>query len=124
MRQKGFTLIEVLVALSLFALVSAGMVPSFVLFLKYNRSAQIKTEAALAAQEILDEMRVEDPSDMPDSGSDPAQTVASGDHDFEVTVSYCENPAYCATDTKHLSIDVAYQGTTIYEVETVYTDLR
>lgn len=124
MKERGFTLIEVMVALSIFSIVSAGMLPAFLTYLKYNVNAQVKTEAALAAQEVLDEKRVEDPSDMPTSGSDPAQTVLIGNHSFDVTVSYCENTAYCAIDTRHLAVDVTYKGEVIYALETVYTDLR
>ncbi len=123
-REPGFTLIEVLVAVALFGIVTAGMVPAFLVYLKQNVNAQIKTEAAMAAQQKLDELRVEDPSDLPSSGSDPIETIKVGDHDFDILVTYCADPSYCALDTKQISVEVNYKEKRVYALQTVYTDLR
>ncbi|NLF25020.1 MAG: type II secretion system protein [Deltaproteobacteria bacterium] len=124
-RVAGFTLVEVLVALGVLALVTSAVAPSFLRFMHYNTRTEIKTEAIQAAQRVLDELRLSDPRTLPTSGSTPSETVMVGGRSYDVTVSYCENATYCPSEnTRHLTVDVVYKGEQVYEVETVYTRLR
>ena len=56
MHEKGFTLMEILVALGLFSIISATMVPAFINHLKFNMSTEIRTGALSAAQIIFDDL--------------------------------------------------------------------
>jgi type IV pilus assembly protein PilV len=57
-RTKGFTLIEVLVSVLLLAVGLLGLASLQMVSLKNNQSAQYRTEATLAAYDIVDRMRV------------------------------------------------------------------
>ena len=70
--KRGFTLIEVLVALSLFAIVSAGVTPAIILHTRSNTESVIRAGAIAAAQFGMDNLRRQDPAGFPSSGSNPA----------------------------------------------------
>lgn len=123
--EKGFTLLEVFVALGVFLSVAGAMAPSFVFHLKQNTQNTWRTGAIAAAQGVLDDLRIQDPSTFPTSGSDPVQEVQIGTRAFQVTTSYCTVSAYCpSTETRHIEVEVEYRGKTLYTVETVFTKLR
>lgn len=125
LKQRGFTLIEVLVALALLALVSAGIVPSFLRFVRYNTQMEVKSGALQAAQLVLDNLRFSNPADLPSEGSSPEEVVNINGRNYKVTVSYCTVAAYCSSDnTRHLKAMVYLGSKKLYEVETVYTRLR
>jgi type II secretion system protein I len=122
--QKGFTLLEVLVSLSIFSIVSAGMAKSFAFQLSTNSRNERKSAAILAAQQVLDDLRSRDPNTFPTSGSN-TQTVSIGERDFSVVTSYCSVSSYCtSTNIRHLKVDVNLLGETQYSVSTVYAQLR
>lgn len=56
--QRGFTLIEVMVALLIFSLGLMGMAGLMVLSVKTNQSAYLRTQASFLAQSMADRMRV------------------------------------------------------------------
>lgn len=124
-KDKAFTLLEVMVAMMILGLVAAGMAPVFINHLKTNTRAELKTESIAVAQQVLDELRSQDPTNFPMSGSDAPILVDGGSRSYTVIVSYCKVTSYCASaNTRHIEVAVRYMGSTIYEVETVYTKLK
>ena len=123
--ERGFTILEVLVALSLMAIVAAGLVPAFTTFLKFNTRAEIKSEALSAAQQVLDELRLVDPATMPSSGSDPAVNITLGSRTYQVIVDYCVDASLCTSTTRQLVLEVFDNNAeSVYSTQTVYTKLR
>ena len=55
--QRGFTLIEVMIALLIFSLGLMGMAGLMVLSVKTNQSAYLRTQASFLAQSMADRMR-------------------------------------------------------------------
>jgi len=122
--QSGFTLIETLVALVIFSLVSAAMMPAFLSQLKFSHSSKIKTGAMSAAQQALDAVRVVNPETLPSGGATVTSTVNAGDYTYSVVLTYCNPTNYCTSRSRYITAEVSYQGTELYEVSTVYTRLR
>lgn len=56
-RQRGFAMIEVMVAVVIFALALLGLAGLQVLGLKYNQDALLRSQAIAQAYEIMDKMR-------------------------------------------------------------------
>ncbi len=62
---------------------------------------------------------------MPTTGSDAPVEITMGPRSYEVTVTYCLNTAICVTNNvRHITVEVVYRDEIIYEVETVYAQLR
>jgi prepilin-type N-terminal cleavage/methylation domain-containing protein len=123
--EKGFTLIEVLVAITLFSIVSMGLAGGFVMQMKANNDNAIRIQAISAAQQVLDSLRVSDPSTYPTTGSDSPRSISIAGRIFSVVVSYCAIPSLCtAVTTRHLRAAVTYKGKKRYEVDTVFSQLK
>ncbi len=124
MNRRGFTMIEVLVALSLFGIITAGITSVFVNHLKYNSVAGQRTGAIDAAQQQLDNLRKDDPTTMPVTGN-TTSSIVIGTRTYSVVTKYCTVSSYCSSvNQRHLRVEVSYIGTLLYVVETVYTKLR
>lgn len=122
--QRGFTLMEVMVATVVFGLVATTMASSFISQARFNYNSSVQSGATVAAQQVMDELRLMDITSLPTSGSS-AQTRAVGARTYTITTSYCVIPAYCATaSTRHLQVQVAHRGRDIYAIETIFTQLR
>ena len=125
MNQKGFTLIEVMVAMLIYGLALGAMAPVFVAHTQYNTRAELRTGALNAAQQVLDVYRVEDPTTLPTSGNATPEDVVIENRTYTVTTYFCQTADYCASgNNRHLTVDVAYQNEVIYSVETVFTRLQ
>lgn len=70
----GITLVEVLAALTIFAIVSAGLVAASVGAVRYNRASSAFSSATALAQDQLEQLRALDP------GINPA-ALTGGTHD-------------------------------------------
>lgn len=121
--QRGFNLIEVLVAMSLIALVCNSLIASFISQSKFNSLSQERTWAAQAAQMTLDDLRSDEVGSMPLSGHE-IRTVAVGGKSYSARIDYCSVASFCTSKTiRHLRVRVTRHGSTLYDVETVYTQL-
>jgi prepilin-type N-terminal cleavage/methylation domain-containing protein len=120
---SGFTLVEVLVAMSIFAVVSAIMAPSFLYQLKVNYKAELKNGAISVTQQVLDSLRPTEISSLPTTGSS-TQNISAGDRTYSVKTTYCKNTNWCGTSSRHLNLDVYYRNERIYGTETVFSQLR
>lgn len=124
-QERAFTLLEVLVSLLIFSVVSSSLSAVFINHLKQNSKGEIRSGAIAVAQQVLDDARSQDPASLPASGSSSVQTISGGSRNYQVVQHYCLNAAFCpTTNTRHIKVEVSYLGTIIYAVETVYTQLR
>ena len=120
--EKGFTFIEIMVAIGIFAIAMGTMFSSVLTQARTNNQAERKVGASVATQLVLDSLRAENPSTLPMSGSDDPRTVTIDDQDFEVTVTYCLEASLCKADsTRHITAEAAFNGETLYDLETVFT---
>ena len=124
MNDRGFTLLESLVAVAILGVVMAAIAPTFFTYLDANTMSEERTGALAAAQETMEQLRHLDPTSMPDTGSSPLQIVSVGKRDFEVQTHFCTANQFCGEDSRHLLIEVSYGGRTVYSVESVFTALN
>ena len=124
MNEKGFTVVEALISIFLLGVVLAGILPGLLTFLDTNTLSEEKSDAVAAAQVVLERLRLEDPATLPSSGSSSPQIVDVGGHEFEVVNHYCTVSEYCGTDSRHIRVEVFYGGETLFEIESVYTQLQ
>lgn len=124
-RYSGFTLLEVLVALTILALGMTAVAPGFHTQAKFNYRAEIKTAAIQAAQLKLDRLRLLDPMTLPSTGTSNLEAILIGGREFVVESGYCEDSQYCVSNRmRHITVRVYYRDMQVYEIETVYTKLR
>lgn len=124
-RERGFTLLEVMVAVLLLGSLIAASTSAFVMNVRSNQAGEIRSEASQAAQTVLDELRHSPVGNMPLTGSDEPRTVSINERRaFDVVVTYCENNTYCTSnEIRHLTVEVTYADETVYRTETVFTNL-
>jgi prepilin-type N-terminal cleavage/methylation domain-containing protein len=122
---RGSTLVESLVALAILGIVAAGVLPAFTSQLDANRRNEVRSEAILAAQQSMEALRILDPqSEIPSGGSSAPRLVRVDDREFEVVTHYCEREDLCDTNARHIRIEVWFDERVVYDVETVYTQLK
>lgn len=123
-REGGFTLVEMLLALLVLGLMMSVVLPAIGSNAAINTRSELRTQASLAAQRVLDEARTRDPVSLPMSGSAPPALVNVGGRTFQVTLSYCTVPAYCSGSARQLRAGVSLNGADVLGVETVYTSVN
>ncbi len=121
--QRGFTLLEVLVSLSILAIALSSLMPVFASLSKFNTQMDFKTKAIAAGQERMESIRESDHSTIPTSGSVDTNHVIDGTP-LLLTTTYCETSSFCTGDNKHISIDIIHNGNKIHELETVFTNFE
>lgn len=124
--ERGFNLVEVLASLGLMAVMSWSLLGGFVGQAKVNTFSEVRSQAAVAAQEVLDGYRQQDPALLPTSGTVVVNNTIDG-RTYEVTTSFCLNATYCpasSTRIRHLEATVRFGGLVVYQTETVYVQLR
>jgi prepilin-type N-terminal cleavage/methylation domain-containing protein len=124
MSARGFTLAEALVAIALLAVTATAITTSLLVQTAANSRSENRLAAAKAAEQILETLRMNDPESMPSSGIVGPQLVTVNRRPFEAFISYCANPSLCSARARHISVELRLHGTRIYDVETVFTQLR
>ncbi|MER3483066.1 MAG: prepilin-type cleavage/methylation domain-containing protein [Meiothermus sp.] len=125
MKTSGFSLIEALVALVILGIALAAIVPGFIGYFNVNNNQEVRSQAVIAAQRVLEEKRTVDPNTMPRSGSDPAQTISAGGRTFTYVVTYREDATNsCTVSCRFVRVDIIYGGGVVYAAETAYTQLN
>lgn len=119
-REAGFSLLEAVVAVAVFGVVLAAVIPAFIYYAQTNLNSQRRTEAVVAAQQIVDGLRQTDFSLWPASGT--VTSLAGGNTDYQATLTYCTGTLnLCNDGARHLRVEVSKGAKVYYRVETVYT---
>lgn len=121
--EQGFSLVEVLAALTILTITLGFAAPIFIGQRVNNLNSEIRTGAVAASQQVLDRLRRTDPSGLPSTGSTTETPTVMG-YTYQARIYYCETSSYCDTTTRQLRVEVNYNGKTVYNVETVYTQFR
>lgn len=124
MSERGFTLLEALIALAILGIALAGLVPTFQAFLDANSVSEQRSNAVAAAQQVMETLRRVDPSTLPSSGTSDVQAVTVGQHEYEVVTKFCVESSYCSSAARDIVLEVSFAGKTIYTVESVFTRLQ
>ena len=124
--EQGNTLVEVLVALSLFSVVAVGTTSSFIGNMQHNNVTDRKTGAFEAAQQVLDNLRQKDPTSLPTNNTAQTQNITIGDHTYNMRSIFCPSgTTYCTSNNvRHVRVRASLNGTKEYEVDTVFAQLR
>ena len=125
LKESGFSLLEVLIALLMFSIVILAASGAQNQYLRSNHEGQIKSEAAQVAQTVVDQLRQAEINTMRTSGSDSRRTIVmNSNRSYSVDVSYCTDSSLCPTsNVRQISLQVLRDGEVIYKTETVFTDL-
>ena len=121
MNERGFTLLESLIAL---ALLLVALTPPSQTFMDANPLSEQRSNALAAAQEVMETLRHVDPASLPTSGSSGVSAVQVGAHEFEVETHYCLESSFCGSASRHLLVEVGFAGKEVYAIETVFTRLH
>jgi len=124
MNQRGFTLVESLIALALLSVTLVALIPTFQNFMDANTVSEERSNALAAAQEKIETLRHIDPASLPSSGSSGVEAIQVGEHEFEVETHYCRQSAYCGSASRHILVEVSFAGKQVYAIETVFTRLQ
>jgi prepilin-type N-terminal cleavage/methylation domain-containing protein len=123
--QRGFTIIEVMVALGMFGVASAMMATSMVQMQRVNYENEVRSGAYAAAQLVLDDIRSQNIGVLPTSGSGPTQNITVSTRTYNVTPSYCITPSDCSSaNVRGIRASVSYRGRVWYVVDTIYARLQ
>ena len=121
--ERGSSLVEALVSILILGVVVAGIVPSFLAYTDVNTRNEIRTGAVQAGQQAMERHRLSNPTTMPTTGA-TSETITVDDRDFTATTTYCADSSLCGANSRHLSLEVTFNGETLYKTETVYTELK
>ena len=121
---KGFSLIEAVIAVAILGVLMAGVIPAFMSNLSINGQSERRSEAVALAQQTLETLRGTNMSSLPMSSS-TSKTVQVNGRPYGVTTYYCRMAVYCRQgSSRHLAVEIQVSGKKVYEVETVYTNLK
>jgi len=124
MNERGFTLLEGLLALAILGIALAGILPAFFGYMNVNTRNEVRTGAVAAAQEQMETLRFGDPSAMPTNGATGPSYVTVEEREYELISRYCIRSEYCTTNSRHVLVEVGFGGNVVYQTESVFTKLR
>jgi Tfp pilus assembly protein PilV len=124
LNERGMSFVEALLAMAILAIAATTLLGAFVALVHTSTFTEERSKAIPASQQILEALRHEDPGSLPVSGSSSVQTVAVGTDEFQAIVHYCRNAAFCTATSRHVTVDIFFGGTKVYDVETVFTRLE
>ena len=124
MNERGFTLLESLLALAILGIALAGILPIFFGYMNVTTRNEMRTGAVAAAQEQMEALRFADPSTMPESGATGPNYIDVDKREYELISRYCIRPEYCTTNSRHVLVEVGFGGNVVYQTESVFTKLR
>jgi type II secretory pathway pseudopilin PulG len=140
---KGFSLIEAIVGMVMFAGAVAGLVPLIMVSRAFSLQSDSRIGAIAVSQQLMDTLRQTDVVNLPTTGT--TTTLPSGDSianlpykgkTYSATITYCETSTYCDSETRHLKVKVYQDGDTattptrasnakpVYQLETIYARLQ
>jgi prepilin-type N-terminal cleavage/methylation domain-containing protein len=123
--QTGFSLLEVLISITVFTIAASGMLPAFNAFTGSNSFSHVRVGALQAAEQTLDNLRGTDPTTLPLSGSSNSQIMQIGKYSYSVKTFYCEEASLCiAGSTRHLRVEIKRNNEIVFDIQTVFTSLK
>ncbi len=127
MSTRGFSLVESLVAVALLSLVAVGLLPAIMTHVTTDTRNEIRTDAVSAAEQRMEALRLLDPATLPLAGPPDSETYDAGGRSYEIRTQYCLRAEFCPPASplsRHVTVEVYLRGERIYDVESVYTQLR
>ena len=122
--QRGVSIMECLVSMALFLIVTIGIAGGSSAFMRQNTTNEQKGGAIAATQQAFDKLRFQDPATLPMTGI-VTSTVAVGGRNYDVKLSYCETSSYCSSlSLRHVTARTYFRNVKLYQVETVYAQLQ
>jgi Tfp pilus assembly protein PilV len=119
-RQRGISLLEVLAAMSLFALVSAAMATLAITSIRGVSANRHSTVATMLAQWEMERVRALDYTTITSASS--SQTVAGVPYNI-ATVVQANTPGANMSDVRVTVSWTGPEGSKSYSTETIYTDV-
>jgi prepilin-type N-terminal cleavage/methylation domain-containing protein len=119
-REEAFSLLEVLTAITLFALVAAGVSSLATGSMLRTTENRHYAAAALIAADRLEQLRGLEYDDIQPSSS----STTMGGQAFDIGVDV--QPDTPAAGMKQITVTISWtapEGAKVYEVETIYTDI-
>jgi prepilin-type N-terminal cleavage/methylation domain-containing protein len=147
---RGFSLIETVIALTTLGVCLAYAMPLF-LYAKINNSkSEIRTGALIVSQRVFDNIRsksfnsmpLTDGKNSPVVGTNPVLTPANiltptndeklltkaMGRQYQTKVTYCEDyntdTTVCSSKYRKFKVEVSYNGSKVYDLEGTYTDFQ
>lgn len=125
MKKSGFTLIEVLVSLSIFGIAALALGQAYSTHLSFNTLSEARTGGIAAVTRVLDQLRVQDPATLPATGTDADRSIVIGQRTFLVSISYCSPTTYCTSNNiRQIHATAKLHGSIVYAVDTIFAQLR
>lgn len=121
--ENGFTLVELLVAISIFAIVMATVIQGITYNAQVNNMTEARGEAVVVTRQVLDDYRGR--TSLPSSGTETMQ-VTKG-RTYSVVTRFCPPLAsggadpLCVGGRTHLRVEVSYNNRRLLSTDTVYT---
>lgn len=122
--ESGFTLLESLVAMSIMGMLFAGILPAFLLCSQITGRNENRSEAISAARLTIENLREQDIPTLPTSGSTGPVSMIVGGHTYSVLTRYCVDTSLCPAETRHVTVEVSFAGTSVYTLESIFTVLN
>jgi prepilin-type N-terminal cleavage/methylation domain-containing protein len=121
----GFSLVEILVSLSITSIAMLAVGNAIATHIWFNTRSEQRSGAILAAQQVLDPLRLVDPSTLPTSGTS-STTVTIGALNYTVTTTYCPTgQSYCTSNNiRYMTTKVVLNGTQFLSLDTAFSQLR
>jgi prepilin-type N-terminal cleavage/methylation domain-containing protein len=119
--ERGTSLMEVLCAMSLFAIVASGVAAMAANSMRATANNRQSTAAQMIAQEELEQLRGFDYADIESRSRSETMENQTFDVHSEVVV---DNPA---AGMKHITVTVSWNsplGSRQYELETIFTSIK
>ena len=111
-------------ALAIMGIAAGVMLSAFATHMDSNTRSEQRSGAIIAAEIKLEALRLEDVTAMPSSGISSPETVSVAGRNYQVWTRYCVTVSYCDDESRHLTVEVYFDGQRMYDVETVYTKVR
>lgn len=121
--EQGMTLTESMVALAIFGIALSYLAPQLLQQRLSTIRNDTRTGAVAVSQQVLDDLRRTNVTTLPNSGYTTTSSTYLG-KDYSTTTFYCETAAHCGTNSRHIRAQVSFNGETVYQAETVYSQFQ